>query len=38
LSLTLAINLPEGEKQILGEWRFSDKGAGAKIFDFDIPG
>lgn len=25
------------DKEILGEWRFSDKGAGKKTFDLDIP-
>jgi len=27
---------PESGKAVLGDWRFSDKGAGRKVFDFEI--
>jgi hypothetical protein len=28
---------PERGMEILGEWRFNDRGTGTKSFDFDIP-
>jgi len=35
--LKVSRHAPGKEKEILGDWRFSDKGSGKKTFTFDIP-
>jgi len=35
--LKISRNAPGKGKEILGDWRFSDKGSGKKTFTFDIP-
>ena len=35
--LKISRHLPGKEKEILADWKFSDKGTGRKTFDFEIP-
>lgn len=35
--LKISRNTPARGKEILGDWRFSDKGSGRKTFNFEIP-
>lgn len=35
--LKVSRNTPGKEREVLGDWRFSDKGTGKKTFTFDIP-
>jgi hypothetical protein len=37
LHLKVSRNAPAKAKEILGDWRFSDKGNGKKTFNFEIP-
>lgn len=37
IHIKISRNTTEKGKEVLGDWRFSDKGSGRKVFDFDIP-
>lgn len=36
IHVKISRNTAENGKEVLGDWRFSDKGSGRKVFDFDI--